>query len=230
MHGTNYQCPLPELIDGEEEYKVEKVIASRRFGCGRKLQYLVKWKGYPDSDNQWISKDDVFVDNVIREFKTSNPNQEVHIRQVVNSPSCYLLPHLCHSRTTHPSTWQKTFGLLKSFLISATTSLLVNPIATCSSVSSTTSPRCMDENTPASVTTLAILGTDNWTPCNAPPSPKTSGSEQPPPSPTRSHYSFVVEEIGGPAGVGHELHSPVPEGGTNRAESPQSVSSDRRLV
>ena len=80
MHGTNYQRPPPELIDGEEEYEIEKVIASRRFGRGRKLQYLVKWKGYPDSDNQWVSKDDVFADNVIREFKSSNLNQEVYIR------------------------------------------------------------------------------------------------------------------------------------------------------
>ena len=31
MHGANYQRPPPELIYGEEEYKVEKVIASRRF-------------------------------------------------------------------------------------------------------------------------------------------------------------------------------------------------------
>ena len=80
LHSTNYQCPPPELIDGEEEYEVEKVIASRCFGCGRKFQYLVKWKGYPNSDNQWVSKDDVFADNMIREFKHSNPNQEVHIR------------------------------------------------------------------------------------------------------------------------------------------------------
>ena len=52
IHGANYQHPPLELINGKEEYKVEKVIASRRFGHGRKLQYLVKWKGYLDSDNQ----------------------------------------------------------------------------------------------------------------------------------------------------------------------------------
>ena len=37
MHGANYQRPPLELIDGEEEYKVEKVIASRCFRCERKL-------------------------------------------------------------------------------------------------------------------------------------------------------------------------------------------------
>ena len=65
IHGANYQCPPLELIDGEEEYKVEKVIASRHFRHGRKLQYLVKWKGYPDSDNMWVDKNDVFADDKV---------------------------------------------------------------------------------------------------------------------------------------------------------------------
>jgi hypothetical protein len=72
-HGPNYQRPPPDLVSGEEEYEVEKILDSRRFGRSRKLQYLVKWKGYPDSDNQWVSKEDVFADEAIRDFKQSNP-------------------------------------------------------------------------------------------------------------------------------------------------------------
>ena len=52
MHGANYQHPPPDLVDGEEEYEVEKVMDSQCFGQGRALQYLVKWKGYLDSENQ----------------------------------------------------------------------------------------------------------------------------------------------------------------------------------
>ena len=37
-HGRNYQRPPPELIDGEEEYKVEKILDSWHFGRRRKLQ------------------------------------------------------------------------------------------------------------------------------------------------------------------------------------------------
>ena len=57
LHGANYQRPPPDLVEGSEEYEVEAVLDSRRFGRGRKLQYLIKWKGYPASDNQWVNKD-----------------------------------------------------------------------------------------------------------------------------------------------------------------------------
>ena len=80
MHGPNYQRPPPELVEGAEEYEVEKILDSRKFGRGCKLQYLVKWKGYPDSDNQWVDKNDVFADEAMREFKRSNPASQVHIR------------------------------------------------------------------------------------------------------------------------------------------------------
>jgi transposase InsO family protein len=106
IHGANYQRPPPDLVEGEEEYEVETVLASRRFGRGKKLQYLVKWKGYPDSDNQWINKEDVFADNAIREFKNSNPNQETHIRRVnVDSPYPHFPPPLLmQNNTTTPAT------------------------------------------------------------------------------------------------------------------------------
>jgi hypothetical protein len=80
MHGPNFTRPAPELIDGEEEYSVEKILDSRHFGRRRRLQYLVKWEGYPDVDNMWVDKDDVFADNKVREFKNSNPDATTHIR------------------------------------------------------------------------------------------------------------------------------------------------------
>ena len=80
-HGANYQRPPPDLVDGVEEFEVEKVLDSRRYGRGRKLQYLIKWKGYPDSDNQWVNWDDAKESlDAIRDFKRSNPDQETHIK------------------------------------------------------------------------------------------------------------------------------------------------------
>jgi hypothetical protein len=52
-HGPNYAKPPPDLIEGEEEYEVERITKHRYFGRTKKLQYLIKWKGYPDCDNTW---------------------------------------------------------------------------------------------------------------------------------------------------------------------------------
>ena len=74
-HGANYQRPPPDLIEGVEEFEVEKVLDSRRYGRGRKLQYLIKWKGYPDSDNQWVNWDDATGSlDAIQDFKKLNPD------------------------------------------------------------------------------------------------------------------------------------------------------------
>ena len=43
--------PPPELVDEELEYEAEKILDSRLHRG--KLQYLVKWKGYPNEENTW---------------------------------------------------------------------------------------------------------------------------------------------------------------------------------
>ena len=42
--------PPPIEVNGKEKYKVKKILDSRV--RHRKLQYLIKWLGYPDSDNK----------------------------------------------------------------------------------------------------------------------------------------------------------------------------------
>jgi hypothetical protein len=103
-HGANYQRPPPDLVDGVEEYEVEKVLDSHRYGHGHKLQYLIAWKGYPDSDNQWVNWDDTEgAQEAIREFKCSNPNRKTHIKASIDSP-CPSSPTRISSMTTSPST------------------------------------------------------------------------------------------------------------------------------
>jgi hypothetical protein len=100
MHGPNFTWPAPELIDGEEEYSVERILDSWWFGRRRCLQYLVKWEGYPDSDNMWVDKDDVSADDKYWDFKASNPKSEIHLRQahVVSVPySPIPISHPLHS-------------------------------------------------------------------------------------------------------------------------------------
>jgi hypothetical protein len=103
MHGPNFTRPAPELIDGEEEYSVEKILDSRHFGRRQRLQYLVKWEGYPDAENMWVDKDDVFADDKVREFKASNPDSATHIRSTSVAKSPYpptsIRSHLLHKHT-----------------------------------------------------------------------------------------------------------------------------------
>jgi hypothetical protein len=103
MHGANYQHPPPNLVEGVEEYEVERILDSRRHGRGRKLQYLIAWKGYPDSDNQWVNWDDTEgAHEAIQEFKRSNPDRETHIKASIESPRSPS-PTRIGSMSTSPS-------------------------------------------------------------------------------------------------------------------------------
>jgi hypothetical protein len=84
FHGPNYTRPPPDLIDGEEEYEVETILKSRRYGRGRKVQYLVKWKGYADSDNEWVNWDDMHANEALEEFKRRQPQAITHIRRTID--------------------------------------------------------------------------------------------------------------------------------------------------
>merc|ERR1712062_138953 len=51
----------------EEEYEVEKILASRVLLDGKK--YLVKWKGWPDDQNSWEPADNVEADEEIKHYE-----------------------------------------------------------------------------------------------------------------------------------------------------------------
>ena len=42
-------APPPDLVNGELEYEVEAIVTHKP--QGQKNLYVVKWKGYPTSDN-----------------------------------------------------------------------------------------------------------------------------------------------------------------------------------
>ena len=50
-HSPNFLCPPPDLIDGEEEYKVEAIL--RHWGRPSHYTFLVRWKGYSTVEDTW---------------------------------------------------------------------------------------------------------------------------------------------------------------------------------
>ena len=76
-HGPNFARPPPDLIESEEEYEVENIINHRHYGRGRQLQYLIKWKGYPSSDNTWEPQENVHAENLVKEYHRCHPLESV---------------------------------------------------------------------------------------------------------------------------------------------------------
>jgi Chromo (CHRromatin Organisation MOdifier) domain len=72
LHGPNFTWPPPDLVNGEDKYKVEKIIDMKQMGRGRKTHYLVKWKGYPTSDNSWEPRETIHMEALIKEFHKRN--------------------------------------------------------------------------------------------------------------------------------------------------------------
>ena len=61
IQGTFYDRELQHVVKTDEVYKIEKIMRTRR--RGRKKEYFVKWRGYPDKFNSWV--DEANVTNVI---------------------------------------------------------------------------------------------------------------------------------------------------------------------
>ena len=60
VYSANFPKPPPELVDGEEVYKVEGILRHQKRGRG--YQYYIKWKGYPISKASW-EPEEVFSDD-----------------------------------------------------------------------------------------------------------------------------------------------------------------------
>ena len=103
FHGEKYQRPPAELVQGQEEYKVEAVLDKRHYGRKKKCQYLVKWKGYPDSDNEWVDHTDMHTPEAIKEYEQARKNKSrlrSHINQS-NTPMSSSLISISSNSLTH---------------------------------------------------------------------------------------------------------------------------------
>ena len=102
FHSPNYARPPPDLIGEEEQYEVEQVLDEHNYGHWKKKQYLVKWKGYPNSDNQWLdAKDMENAQELIAEFHNLNHKLRSHIKRALGHlPALYPFPSTLSSTST----------------------------------------------------------------------------------------------------------------------------------
>ena len=63
--------PPPEEIDGEEEYKIAKILSHR--GSPGQQSYLVSWKGYSSVENTWEPEKNLrHAQTVLKTYKQQN--------------------------------------------------------------------------------------------------------------------------------------------------------------
>lgn len=76
-HGPNFERPPPELDEqGEKIYEVEEILHARKRGRG--IQFMIRWKGYPD--RTWEPRTQILVSakDAVRDFYTLNPDAPGH--------------------------------------------------------------------------------------------------------------------------------------------------------
>lgn len=111
-HGPNFKELPPDLVEGEEEYKVEEIRDKRKQGRGH--QYLVHWKGYPNSSDEWVTRTNLTnAKELVEAYDVKHPstvplraaltnieqtNQKTY--KISNSILFHPFGHLTHSTTS----------------------------------------------------------------------------------------------------------------------------------
>ena len=84
MNGNEFTEPPLDIIEGNEEWKVEVILGKRT--RGRKIQYKILWKGYPLSEASWEPEENLeHAKDTINDFYHLYPG----------APCCLSIPQMC---------------------------------------------------------------------------------------------------------------------------------------
>jgi len=78
-HGPNFINPPPDIIEGQPEWEVEKVIGMRFFGRKRQKQYRIHWKGYSSAHDTWEPEGNIHAPELVDLY---NDEQPINIRTI----------------------------------------------------------------------------------------------------------------------------------------------------
>ena len=67
----------------EDVYSVERVV-DKRITKDNLVQYLIKWEGYPDSENTWESAENCNCPELIRKFEENLIKSEPTVKKEIN--------------------------------------------------------------------------------------------------------------------------------------------------
>jgi hypothetical protein len=70
-HSPNYEKPTPEIVNGKEgHYEIEAILMAQPTCNKKSTQYLIKWKGYPASENSWLPEKELTnAKELLNQFK-----------------------------------------------------------------------------------------------------------------------------------------------------------------
>src|SRR5579863_9304371 len=81
-HSQNFTEPPPDLIDGEQEWEVKRIVATRLYGRNKKRQYCVRWKGYSEAHDTWEPVSNIHAPDLMAAFHQEEQQTPIHIRTI----------------------------------------------------------------------------------------------------------------------------------------------------
>src|SRR5712675_3630089 len=67
-HGPNFLEPPPEIVEGEPEWEVERIVGIRYYGPKKIKQYRIRWKGYAPAQDTWEPIKNVHAPELVQQF------------------------------------------------------------------------------------------------------------------------------------------------------------------
>ena len=111
------------------------------YGRKKRRQYLVKWKGYPDSDNKWVDHTDMHAPKVIEEYeKTRKDISRLRsLASLANTPMSSSPISISSNSPTHAE------------ILNALVATTANDLAEAQAAFPTPEPGCLSPNSMDSV-------------------------------------------------------------------------------